>query len=148
MEQSVAIEPEALAVRRLDPEIIARVSRLPPPFHGDALGAFGARDLELCPPPTEAAGRAVRHRGENRRDFFRLLQKAQRPARWIAGQALHWPFLLVEISVLRRHGHGCRFRNVGVLRHKTLYPWRRETPPGAGRAGSRSGGGHSHCCRS
>src|SRR5260364_256018 len=44
--QTIAIEPEAQAVLVLDAEIVARqpLPLRPPPFHRDALRAFGAHD--------------------------------------------------------------------------------------------------------
>src|SRR5436305_9131152 len=81
----VAIEPEAQAVLVLDAEIVAgqRGALRPPPFHGDALGPFGAHHGVGGAAPDEASGRAVRHLGDHL-DFLRPLEQAQGPQRWLA----------------------------------------------------------------
>ena len=80
VEQAFAVEPDPHALAAFDPEIIARqrvALLVAPPFHGDALGAFGMRDHVAHAPPGELHRRAVRHRGD-RFDRLRPLEQADR----------------------------------------------------------------------
>ena len=111
MEQSVAIQPEALAVFGLDAKIVACQSSIslaarrryaaasdpfarygfadaPPPFHGDAFGTFGVRNFMQALAPAEAAGRSIGDRCCDVKNLFRFFQQSQRPARRIVRPAL------------------------------------------------------------
>src|SRR5580704_11497990 len=83
--ESVAIEPEPQTRLVLDAEIIARQHRplRAPPFHGDALGTFGADHGVGGAAPDKARGWAIRHL---RDDFYLLrpLEQPQRPQRGLA----------------------------------------------------------------
>src|SRR3546814_17097485 len=62
--EAVAEEPESAALRILDAVIIARqpaIVAAPPPFGGDALGAFVAAPRVRLPAPAELVRRAVGH---------------------------------------------------------------------------------------
>src|SRR5579872_4680576 len=77
--KAIAIEPEALAVAGLHPEIVAGRSFFTPPFHGDALRTFGPFDIMAALSPAEKFRRSVRRQGKTCFDRFRFFQKPQGP---------------------------------------------------------------------
>src|SRR5262249_32181501 len=81
--KSFAVEPHPGARSALDTEIIASqliASVVAPPFHGDALGGFGARDLVRDVTPSYPDGWSVRHLG-NRLNRLRACEQPQWPGR-------------------------------------------------------------------
>ncbi len=79
--ETLAVEPEPMALRIFGAEIIAgrRVLALLP-FGGDAFGAFDGGDLVEDAAPFEAQGRAIRNFGD-RFDQFGPLEQAKRARR-------------------------------------------------------------------
>ena len=79
--EPLAIEPEAAALRIFGAEIIAgQRIRAPPPFGGDAFGAFDGGDLVEDAAPFEAQGRPVGDFGD-RFDQFGPFEQTKRPRR-------------------------------------------------------------------
>src|SRR3546814_6224355 len=84
--EAVAEEPESAALRILDAVIIARqpaIVAAPPPFGGDALGAFVAAHRVRLPAPAELVRRAVGHLGDHL-DRLRRVEQVEGACRRLA----------------------------------------------------------------
>ena len=73
-------EPEAAAFGVFDAVIVASWrARVTPPFGGDALGPFGARDVIFAAAPGEFARRTIWHFNHGNADRLRRIEHLDRP---------------------------------------------------------------------